>query len=41
MPVTVDVDASDLADAFGELLKTLPAATAQAVLDGTAARLKS
>lgn len=41
MPVTVDVDAADLADAFGELLKTLPAATAKAVLDGAAARLKS
>lgn len=41
MPVTVDVDASDLADAFGDLLKTLPAATAKAVLDGTAARLKA
>lgn len=39
VPVTVDVDAADLADAFGELLKTLPAATAQAVLDGAAARL--
>jgi len=41
MPITVDVGAADLADAFGELLKTLPAATAKAVLDGTAARLKS
>lgn len=41
MPVTVDVDAAELAEAFGELLKTLPAATAQAVLDGAAARLRS
>ncbi|MEV0890318.1 hypothetical protein [Promicromonospora sp. NPDC050262] len=41
MPVTVDIDAPVLADAFGELLKTLPAATAKAVLDGAAARLKS